>query len=343
MPSISEARLRRICRSIILAMNTPEDIADVVTDVLVSADVKGVDSHGCRLLKMYKRSVENGSIIPSARPEVMKQEGAIAQIEGHWGWGHVAARQAAGLAAASARTHGIGAASVVHVQHIGRVGEYSEIIARNGMLGIVTCNTGPTTTPYGGMSRTFGTNPIAMAAPRSNGKLLSVDFATSAKSVNKLQIARQHQQALPEGVILDKNGYATTDSNAFFDAGVLLPFGSYKGYAFNLFIDIIGGILVGAGCGAVLDTHPGNGTLCLALDIAHWRSPDDFANELEDLLARVKGAPVAPGFDEVLLPGELETRAEEQRKGKSIPLDQETWDELKETGKKLGVPDSLFA
>lgn len=342
MPVVSEARLRSLCQQILLAMQTPADIAEVVTDVLVKADVKGVDSHGVRLLTMYLRHVEAGSVVPTARAEIIRQDGAVTLIEGHWGFGHVPARQAAQLAAAAARQYGIGAASVVHVQHIGRVGEYAEDMARQGMLGIAVCNTSRTTTPYGAMQRMFGTNPLAMAVPRKDGKLLVADFATSTKSVNKLLIARQHEERLPEGIILDKNGYPTTDPNDFFEGGYLLPVGGYKGYALNLFIDIIGGLLVGAGCAALIDKHPGNGTLLIALDIARWRPLDEFTADVDALLAAVKAAPAAPGVEEVLLPGELESRAEEQRLHKGIPLDQETWEELHIVAQKVGLPTSIF-
>ena len=181
-----------------------------------------------------------------------------------------------------------------------------------------------------------------MAVPRRDG-VLSSDFATSSRSINKLSLYRQRAQELPDGVILDKEGYPSNDPNEYFSGGYLLPFGGYKGYAINLFIEIIGGILVGQGCGALLSKHPGNGTLMIALDIAKWRSLDDFTGELDQLLAVVKEAPPAPGYDEVLLPGELAARAAGQRLHKGIPLDQETWDELQALGARLGLPASLFA
>ena len=342
MPLVTEARLRSLCQQILLAMQTPADIAEVVTDALVKADVKGVDSHGVRLLTMYLCHVEAGTIVPTARAEITRQDGAVTLIEGHWGFGQVPARQAARLAVDAAKQYGIGAASLVHVQHIGRVGEYAEEMAKHGMLGIAVCNTSRTTTPHGGMLRMFGTNPLAMAVPRGNGDLLVADFATSAKSVNKLLIARQREEPLPEGVILDKNGYPTTDPNDFFAGGYLLPVGGYKGYALNLFIDIIGGLLVGAGCAALITKHPGNGALFVALDIARWRPLNEFTADVDALLAAIKAAPAAPGVEEVLLPGELEARAEEQRLRKGIPLDEETWEELHIVAQKVGLPAGVF-
>ena len=148
--------------------------------------------------------------------------------------------------------------------------------------------------------------------------------------------------SLPEGVILDKNGNPSTDPADFFDGGYLLPVGGYKGSALNLFIEIIGGVLIGAGPASMIDRHPGNGTLMLALDIARWRDPADFTDRLETLLANAKHAPLQPGFSEIITPGEIEDRAEEQRSDKGIPLDEPTWKELKAAAQKVGVTDSLF-
>jgi LDH2 family malate/lactate/ureidoglycolate dehydrogenase len=342
MPVISEAGLRDLCQRILVAAGAPADTAQAVAKILVNADIKGVDSHGCRLLLKYVDDQTRGVIVPAAQPEITRHDGAISQIEGHWCYGQVAALLCVRQVVESARQFGVGAATIVHVSHIGRVGEYVEQIAQENMLGIAMCNAGRAVTPHGGMKRMFGTNPIAMAVPRKDGRVLRCDFATSAKSVNKLSIYRQREEPLPEGVILDKHGNATTDANDFFDGGVLLPAGAYKGYALNLFVDIIGGILTGAGCAATLNTHPGNGVLFIALDITRWRSMNEFVAELEDLLAAIKRAPRAPDFEEILLPGELEDRAEEQRRRKGIPLDDETWADLKESAARVGLPESIF-
>ncbi len=344
MPLVTEVHLREICLHIVRAMGAAQDIAEIVSDVLVRADSKGVDSHGCRLLyQLYMRQVGSGMIVPTARAEIIKQDGAATFVEGHWAFGHPAARLAAQQAIASARAFAIGAASLVHVSHIARLGEYVEMIAEQGMLGMVACHAGSATTPHGGMKRVFGTNPLALAVPRSGGKSLVADFATSARSANKLAILRQRRQKLPQDIILDKNGQPSTNPDDFFDGGMLLPVGGYKGYALSLFIEIIGGIMIGAGCSSLLHKHPGNGTLFIAMDIARWRSPDEFVAELEQLLAVVKAVPPAPGSAEVLLPGELEDRAEERRRREGIPFDDESWQELSALATKLGLPASLFA
>ena len=148
MPVISEARLRDLCQQILLAMQTPPDLAEIVTDVLVKANIRGVDSHGCRLLKMYSERIEkDGVIVPGARPEVLRQDGAAVFIDGHRGFGHVAARLAAQHVVEIARQTSVATASIINVHHIGRVGEYAEYIAEHGMLGIVVCHANAATTP----------------------------------------------------------------------------------------------------------------------------------------------------------------------------------------------------
>jgi uncharacterized oxidoreductase len=344
MPVITEARLRDVCQQIVLAMGAPEDIADEVTDVLVKADAKGVDSHGCRLLREnYAQAMKHGRLFPAARAEIIRRDGATIAIEANWGFGHPAARMATRHVIELAQAYGIGAATVVHTVHIARLGDYAEIMAENNMLGIVVCNAGRAQAPTGSAQRLFGTNPIALAVPRGNGRVLLADFATSAKSVNKLMIYRQRGQSLPDGMLLDKTGAPTNDPGAYFDGGILLPAGGYKGYALALFIDIIGGILVGTGCAATLKEHPGNGALFIAVDIARWRDPEEAAAEVEELLGIVKAASPAPGVQEVLLPGELEDRMEIERRRKGIPLDDVIWHEMKTLGAELGLPASTFA
>ena len=341
MPVVSEARLRDLCYRILIAMRTPPDIAETVTDVLVKADVRGMDSHGSRLLDMYVTQLQEGRLDPAGRVEI-RQDGAIASLEGHWGFGHVGARLAAQLAVEAAQKYGIGAASLVHVLHIGRLGDYAEYIAEHGMIGMVMCNANRATTPFGATMRVFGTNPIALGIPRRDGKYLVSDFATSTKSINRLKIYIQHEDRLPEGIILDKDGYPTTDPHAFFAGGMLLPAGGYKGYALNMFVDIIGGALVGAGCASLLDVSPGNGTLIIAIDVGRWRPLHEFTDEVERLCGVIKGAPLAPESAEVLLPGELEVRATEQRRARGIPFDDQAWETLRRAWSRVGLPINEF-
>ena len=343
MHVISVLHLKEICERILLAVNTPPPIAKAMADNLVNANVQAVDSHGCRLLPSYIERIVDGLIVPAAEAEIVTQKGAITIMDGHWGFGQIAAALAARHAVESARAQGIGAAAVFHVYHIGRVGEFVEYIARQSMVGIAICNVEPATVPFGGRKRRFGTNPLAIAVPRRDGKILLSDFATSAKSGNKIVLTSQKGEQLHQGIIIDRDGNPTTDVQDFLNGGAILPFGGYKGYAINMMIEILAGLLVGAGSGALKQPWRDSGSLIVALDIATFRSVVDFESDVDALLDVAKATPTAPGVEEILLPGEIESRETERRRLTGIPVDDEAWGQLCETGLKLGLPPELFA
>ena len=343
MHLVSASHLKEICQSILLAVNTPASVAEGMADNLVNANIQAVDSHGCRLLPGYIEGIASGLIVPAAEAEIVTQKGAITIMDGHWGFGQLAAARAARYAVESAREQGIGAAAVFHVYHIGRVGEFVEYIARQNMIGMAICNVQPNTTPFGGRARRFGTNPLAMAVPRRDGKILVSDFATSAKSGNKIVLTRQKGEQLAEGIILDKDGNPTTDVQDFLDGGAILPFGGYKGFAINMMIEIVAGLLVGAGSGAIKQPWRDSGSLIVALDIATFGSVADFEADVDALLDVTKATPTAPGVAEIMLPGEIESRETARRRIAGIPVDDDTWGQLCEKGLKLGLPPALFA
>lgn len=345
MPTVPVQRLEQICRSAVLAMGGSESAADDMVASLISANIEGMDSHGMLRLPSYASLVDKGLINPRAVPEVVRQDRAVTLLDGHWCFGQVGARVAARHAIAAAQEHGLGAAGIYHVLHVGRLKDFVQLVARQNMVGLAFCNATPVggaVAPYRGARRRFGTNPLAFAVPRATGEPLVADFATSVSAEGKLRLAVNTRHAVPEGTLIDKNGNPTTNPKDFYDGGALLPMGAHKGYCLNLFIEIMGGLLVGAGCAPLVTQPSGNGFFIMALDVATMRPGDSFLSDLEELLAVVKATPAAPGQPPVLLPGEPEDAEREKRIKTGIPIDEETWTALKTMGDKLGLPPSLF-
>ncbi len=343
---VTEAKLKEIARRLVLGMGATPEVADIMTDALVSANLEGVDSHGVMRLPHYAELADEGLIVPRAEPEVVRQDRAITLVDGHWCFGQVGARFAAALAVESAKAHGIAATGLFHAYHVGRLVDYVQYIGKQGMIGIALCSAsvkGGAVVPFRGKKRVFGTNPLAWAVPGRSGRPLVADYATSVTAEGKLHIAIRRKQSLPDGTIINREGRPTNEASEFFAGGALLPFGGHKGYALSLFNDIMGGLLVGAGCAAMVPKSSGNGLLLIALDVAALRPLDEFENEVEKLLAIVKAVPPAPGQEPVLLPGEPEAICREQRSRDGIPIEDETWDRLVATGQKLGVPPEIFA
>jgi LDH2 family malate/lactate/ureidoglycolate dehydrogenase len=241
------------------------------------------------------------------------------------------------VAADLAREKGSGCTALKKANHIGRVGEYADWLAREKLIGILMVGAPwMTTTPYGGREGIFGTNPMAWGVPTSDGPLV-LDFATSAVAAGKLMVARDADKPVPQGWVLNQEGHPTTNPNDLFDGGMLLPFGTYKGFGLNLMMEIIPVLLAGYASAFSEEYIPGNATVMIALSIEAFTPYERFVRLTDELKQRIKQVPAAPGFDEVLLPGELEARSQAQRQREGIPLADQTWNHLLEEAAAWGV------
>jgi LDH2 family malate/lactate/ureidoglycolate dehydrogenase len=328
MPTIDHQTLRRVIQSIVEAVGTPPESARAVSESLVEANLMGHDSHGVIRLVWYINFARKGSVLPAALPRVAAQRGATAQVDGARGWGQPAARLATQTAIGLAADQGVGIVSIVNCNHIGRVGEYVETIARAGMIGIAMCNAGPAVAPYGGYRRVMGTNPLAWAAPCGPGQPpIVLDFATAGVAEGKLRVARSKGEMVAAGLVVDAAGRPSLDPADFYAGGALQTFGLHKGSGMSVMIELLARGLCG-----VDPTSSGNveqnGTLILALNISFLAPEQQFLGAAERLRAQIAGAPPAAGFGEVLLPGEPEQRARNIRLEQGIPIPQQTWDEI---------------
>jgi uncharacterized oxidoreductase len=328
MPTIDHQSLRRVTQAIIEAVGTPHADAQAIGDSLVEANLMGHDSHGVLRLPWYIDSVRRGTILPGASPRLLARHGATAQVDGALGWGQTAARFATQTAIEIAAEQGVGAVSIVNGNHIGRVGEYVEIIARAGMIGIAMCNAGPAVAPYGGYHRVMGTNPLAWAAPRGPGQTpLVLDFATSIVAEGKLRVARSKGEQLPPGLIVDTAGRPSHDPADFYNGGALQTFGLHKGSGISVMIELLGRGL--AGIDPTVPGHRGhNGTLILALHIPSFAPEQQFLDAGTRLVEQIADLPPAASFDNVLLPGEPEQHNRRRRMSEGIPIPQPIWDEI---------------
>ena len=339
MSNHTPSDLQRLGEAILTALGTPADAAAVVIEALVGGNLAGHDSHGMQLLPYYARSVQNGAVHPAAVPTVVQRNGAMAIIDGAWGWGQTAARLATRTAMDLAAGNGVGAVTIRNCHHIGRVGEYVEMMAAAGMTGIALCNSGPGTVPHGGRDKKLGTNPIAWAAPTSDpAQPLLMDIATSAIAAGKVMVAKaKGTHALAPGLIVDANGDPTTSPDDYFAGGALLPIGAHKGFALGTMMEILGGALSGGAPSCLPGYRGGNGPLFVAFNIAAFVPFDGFVQQVDDFGASIKATRPAAGVDEVLLPGEPEARMRKRRAAEGIPLPDSTWRDLCDLASELGV------
>ncbi|HEV8633625.1 MAG TPA: Ldh family oxidoreductase [Chloroflexota bacterium] len=352
MPVFSPNTLARCGKAVFAAVGAPEAVARRVADALVDANLAGHDSHGVIRIPQYVEAVEGGEVVPDAEPKVLRETAVSALVDGGWGFGQVTALRAAEIAVARAKAQGLAAVGCVRVNHIGRVGEYPERMAREGVVGFVVAGgfggRGGRAAPFGGREGILGTNPLSFGIPADDLGPMLVDFATTAVAAGKIQVARAKGEPLPPGSILDRDGNPTTNAEDFYQGGVMLPFGGHKGYALSLVVELLGRVLTGAdehaegGRGGAV--YGRSGALVLAIDPGLFRDPGAFRRGVDETLRRVKAAPPAPGFDAVMVPGEPEARTRAQRLREGIYVEDATVAAIHKTAAALGLaPDAVLA
>jgi LDH2 family malate/lactate/ureidoglycolate dehydrogenase len=335
---ISPEALRDLCRGVLEALGTPADLADVVADSLVQANLVGHDSHGVMRLNQYANQVRSGQVQPSGRASQGITRAGIATVDGAWGWGQPAARLAASTAGTLSQQQGVAAVTIAHCNHIGRLGEYVESIAQTGLIGVAMCNADPSVAPFGGRARLLGTNPMAWGIPRRDAQNpMVIDFATAGIAEGKLRVARALGETVPLGFIVDSFGRPSGEPAAFYDGGALLPFGGHKGFGLSLVVEILAGGLSGMAPSATPEYGGGNGSIVLAIDISAFVPFARFIDQVESLCTSIKASPRAEGVEEIWLPGEPEVATRRQRETQGISVPEQTWNEIQALAAELGV------
>jgi uncharacterized oxidoreductase len=341
VPFIPIEKLKDFGARIFSGAGVPDDIARRVMVNLVRANTYGVHSHGVVRLADYVNHVKSGRIKGDARPTVVKESLVTALLDGHWGFGQVVAEKAMQIAIAKAKENGIGIVCAYNSNHVGAIGEYTEMAANAGLVGFALVNgIGKLVAPHGGMARALSTNPIAFSAPVPNGRPIIMDFATSASAEGKLKVARNKGAKIPHGFALDKHGQSTDDPNDFYEGGMLLPLGGlgsgHKGYGLSVMVEIMAGLLSGTGA-ALLNTAPANGIFFMALDPRCFRPAEEFLADVQQLVDSLRATKPNDGFERVLVAGDPEVINEEKHQRDGIELDDVTWQTIVEAGKSVGV------
>lgn len=333
---VSDERLVELGQEILTLVGTPPEAASAVARSLVESNLTGHDSHGVLRLPSYVEMVRQGQVRPAERPEVRSRRGAVARIDGKWGWGQLAARLATDHAIALARDHGVGLCVIANCNHIGRLGEYVELIGRRGMIGHALCNTDPAVAAPGGRIRLMGTNPIAWALPADDdGNALVLDFATAAIAEGKLRLARAKDVCVEPGALVDRLGNESQNPAAFYEGGALLPFGGHKGYGMSVVIELIGRALADTDVSPTGAPRGGFGTLVAAIDVAAVTPLHDFTSEVIAWCSRARISATADDDGSVTLPGDPEREAYAWRSREGIPLPSETLTELEALREEL--------
>jgi len=335
MQIIHSEPLTDLLVKIFTAAGAPDDIAAVVAASLVDSNLKGVDSHGVLRVPQYLTQIEDGWIQPAARPSVQQATATTALVDGQQGFGIYSLHYALDLAIEKAQTSQLAAIGLVGSTHTGRMGWFAERAAGQGVITIISgggAHGKPahmSVAPHGGAARVMATNPITLGFPAGSQAPVVVDMSTSATAEGKLRFYRDTGRALPPGWILDKAGQPSTNAHDFYDGGMILPVAGHKGYGLAVAAEFLTGVLLG-------QAHELN-WLILALKATAFRPEAEFVTNAAAFIQGLKATPPAPGFDQVLAPGEPEAQTIERRLVEGIPLPDEIWAMLQAAAHKVGV------
>ena len=325
---------------LLMAYRLPEADAEVVAHCLVRADMRGVDTHGIQYLPHYLGRVEKGLINPTPKLKIEQVTPVAGSLDGDNGFGFVVGMTAIEAAMEMARTYGIGLVAARRSTHFGMAASYVLRAVETGFLAQVYSNASPAMPPWGGREAMLGTSPFACGAP--GGYLLDLSFAVAARG--KIRKAARRGEPIPLGYALDAQGRNTTDANAALD-GVVLPIGGYKGSGLAMLMDLMGGVIAGAGfAGGVgnqftdYDKPQNVGHVFMVMKPDLFVPQREFEARMKALVAAVHGAPRAEGFEEIIMPGEREARLEAERRRTGIHIGPVELKSLNEIAAKARVP-----
>ena len=334
MPVFGATELKQTVHELFSLLGAAADEVQRLQDHLIDSNLVGHDSHGVRVIPNYVDMIRGGDILLGADMEIVTESPTHAVVDGKWGVGQLMGWRAAQLAIEKAKKGALSAVSLRNCSHLGRLGEYTQMIADQGLVGFVTVNGhggAQGVAPWGGLERRLSVNPMSYAVPASDGVMM-IDISPTVVAAGKVAVKALRGEPVPEGWIVDSEGRPTTDANALDGPppGSLIPVGGHKGFAIGLIVDILSGALSGGGCSRSDADRWGNATFILAINPEAFVGQQQFETEVRAFLDYVKSSRVAPGFTEVLIPGEPESREKERRMKEGIFVEDRTWDTITE-------------
>jgi uncharacterized oxidoreductase len=343
MPTFTPQALHALTSLIARRMGSAEDEIQEVADHLVRANLSGHDSHGVGMLPAYIRLFQDGLLVPNQTPHTVLDSGALLVIDARRGFGQRMTADAVRRAIGRARELGACVLALRNSAHVGRIGTYGELAARAGCAFTAFVNVADhrdVQAPWACAEPRLGTNPFCTAVPGPDGTSLLLDMATTTIAAGKARVAYNKGVAVPDGSLIDTEGHPTDDPTGFIRdrTGALLSFGRHKGSGLAVMCEIMAGA-IGGGQRVDEPTNGGilNSMLAIVIDLAKLGDPATIASNVEATRAHIRSSRVAPGFDEILLPGEPERRAAEQRSRTGIDVDATTWHDIREAAAKLGI------
>ncbi len=341
-------RLRAFVARLLTALGVPGGDAETVAEILVEADLRGVESHGTTRVAGYVSMMRLGLLNPKPNVQFLRETPSTAALDGDNGFGMVVARRAMEIAMAKAAVTGIACVTARNLTHTGMVGFYPMMAARAALIGLAVNNGPAIVPPFGGTTPTFATNPIAVAFPAGEAEPIVLDMASTMAAGGKLRLAAKKGKPIPPTWALDRRGLPTTDPEEALLHGFLQWAGGYKGFGIATVVEVLGGVLSGGLFGT--DVPPmkvfGRDPLVssgfyLAIDPARFMPLDEFKGRVDRLIRQIKTSALVAGVDEIYVAGEPEFRRHAERSRQGVPLSEVVYRELAELADELRLPLDL--
>lgn len=347
--------LQSFTKSVLEHIGCSNTDADLATEVLLTADLRGIDSHGIARLSGYVRLWEAKRINPTPAIKVVHETPSTAVVDGDGGLGLVVGPKAMEIAMEKARVAGTGWVAVRNSNHFGIAGYHAMKGLERDMIGMAMTNASPLVAPTFSTERLLGTNPIAIAIPAGKEPAFVADFATTTAANGKLEILQRKNEDAPLGWIQKKDGTPTTDAHALRGGGALVPLGSdrehgsHKGYCLGAWVDIFSAVLSGANYGPWVPPFvsflappadpvgSGIGHFFGAMRVDAFRPAEEFKNHMDNWINRFRSAKPVEGESRVLIPGDPEREMAAERVHTGIPVNEKVVEDLKALGSRFGI------
>lgn len=335
--------IKDYCAQVLNHYDIPVDDAGIISESLVNANLRGVDSHGVTRMGIYIDRIKQKLVNTRADIRIIKDKGATILVDAGNGMGAVVTMKALALGLERAAMYGSCSLGIYNTNHYGAGAFYVKEAIRNNVAAHMYSNAPPTMAPWGGVDPYIGTNPYSFGVPSRRHHPIIVDMASSVVARGKIILAAKEGKSIPDGWAIDQDGSPTNDAQKAL-AGSVLPFGGPKGYSIALMIDIMAGILTSANFGPRIPdlyrdlTRPQNiGAFIQLTDIDSFIPLEEFFTRVDTMIEEIKSAKTAPGVEQIFLPGEIESIEEEKRAKEGIPLSKATIDMLEDLGKECNL------
>ncbi len=343
---IGERALRTHLERMLEVLGAPAADAAVVADNLVEADLRGVDSHGSHLMALYFGRVRGGHLRPVTQVRTLRDDGSTVRLDAGLGFGQIGGVTAVDLAVERAQQYGVATVSIRELTHLGALAYYTMRASGAGCFAMAFQNGAMIVPPFGGTTGLFSTNPFSYAVPAGDHPDVVYDIATTAAAGNKILLARKRgDESIPQGWANDEHGHPTTDPQ---QAAIsqLQWFGGHKGFGIGFLVEIMAGLLADSSFGRTENSESeltgwdriAKGASFVVLDVTRFLPLDTFRAHVDRLIDDVHASELAPGYERVAVPGELEAERRAHRLARGHPAPERAGGRARHHGRRARLP-----